>query len=533
MNVLHITDLHLNNFEGDEEFLRKGFYREYIDRLFTSITTETEISQIDCIIISGDFIDKGKIENFEHVISIIDYLCLKFSINKNRVHMSIGNHDYKWKELENIDNEKENILKKNFKDFRNYYISQFEIDDENYSISKIDDNTIFLSLDSTWNSLDGSPGETSVKIIDSLVYDLRNITTQNTTLLIGCHFPIISFSDNFLASEEPDWHKNHVWIKANSLHDRLKRLDVYNIVWFHGDVHAGDARNIDKETFILTSKFGCKPDISEQRRQANLIILDENGIYKITCNYEFPTHNQNPSLGDWKISQKNEIRQFKKVEKTVEIQNENFNSINNEVEEAILRKIKDQELYQFGRFQVDKEYISLGWVDINKLLTDKDLLNRISDKCHELIKSKNLNNIETLFLGVEIIGGILASQLSVRFNVKNSIIPVRTKQDQYSEFEFSHSTSADLSIYKNIVIFIDIISSGKTINDIVNEILLKNEDINIHIISIISNDLENKLITIPKTKSYNSFCTKLKIPVIKSDEMPNEELVKPKLTYGK
>ena len=61
---------------------------------------------------------------------------------------------------------------------------------------------------------------------------------------------------------------------------------------------------------------------------------------------------------------------------------------NEEVEKEILRLVKELGLYKFGRFHVSDEYISLGWVDINKLMSDKELLNRISDKCYELIKSK-------------------------------------------------------------------------------------------------------------------------------------------------
>jgi orotate phosphoribosyltransferase-like protein len=530
MRILHITDLHINDFQGDKEFLRDGFYIEYLDRLHSALTKEREFPQLEGLIVTGDFVDKGKVENYEHVIKILEYLSKKFSIEQNKIFLSIGNHDYQWKKLDVTNKSEEINLKKPFKEFRNHFSKNFAIERENFTIEKIDEQNIYLAIDSTWNSQHGMPGEFSVSEVDDLIKCIRETTDANSNLLIGCHFPIISYNDNFLAGEETGWHENHIWIKGNTLRDRLKRLELKNIIWFHGDVHAGDARSEKNEAFILTSKFGGASESTEQRRQANLIEINDSSISKLTCNYEFPTHSQNQSLGDWEISTKKEIRKFKEAEQDDAVIKELFSPINNEVEKEILRKIKEGNLYKFGRFHVSKEYISLGWVDIGNLLTDKILLNRISDKCFEVIKSKELDSAETLFLGIEMIGGILASQLSIRFNIKNSIIPIRTKSDHYSEFEFSHSSSfEDLEKIKSIVIFIDIISSGNTIKSIVNEIITKNKEINIHVITIISNDIDDKLKNIPNTKSYQSFCTTLKIPIIKYDEMPDEEFVKPNL----
>lgn len=532
MNILHITDFHLNNFDGENEFLRRGFYKEYINRLFQSLNKEVS-TIIHQIIITGDLIDRGKIENFEHINVIVEYIANKFSVHKKNVHFCIGNHDYKYKELNEGDIEAEKSLKVPFRDTVKYFNPKFEVETDYFTINKINDSTIFLSLDSTWNSEGGNPGILSTPEVDKLINSILELTDENSTILIGCHFPIISFSDNFLAFEEDNWHSKHSWIKGSELHDRIKRLHIKNTIWFHGDVHAGDARKIDNEIFVLTSKFGGAIDQTEQRRQANLIILEEDNISKITFSYEFPTHGQSPNLGDWQRSEKRLIRQSVHSDRKVEYAKEELLPLNIEVESEILRKIKDKNLYKFGRFQVNDDYISLGWVEIGKLLTDKELLNRISDKAYELIQSKRFSkSSETLFLGIEIIGGILASQLSVRFNINNSIIPVRTKIDHYSELEMSYSSAFDnIAEIKDLVIFIDIISSGNTINNLVEEILDKNKNINIHVIAIISNDIENKLIKIPNTKSYHTFCTNLKIPTIKNSEMPNEDFVKPNLKH--
>tara|TARA_R110002096_G_scaffold86990_3_gene199786 strand:- start:11108 stop:12715 length:1608 start_codon:yes stop_codon:yes gene_type:complete len=534
INILHITDLHLENFEGDsDEFLRKGFYKEYIDRLYQSLNYKHDSVNIDYLIVTGDFINIGTVENYSSIKQILDYIASKFSVKPENICLSIGNHDYKWKELVKHDLEAEKELKKPFYKLVKEYSSNLQAENMHFFLNPLSENCFFLSLDSSWNSQNGAPGTLSQLEEDQIIEELRESLTLESTLLIGCHFPVLSYDNNFLASEEPNWHENHVWIKASTLRDRIKRIETANTVWFHGDVHASDPKSIENEVFVLTSKFGGKTDQSEQKRNAVIISIDDKNISKIICRYEFPTHCQNASLGDWLCGDKQELRSLNPVAKPVKITTNVLTSYNQEIEKEILRVIRTKELYKFGRFHVSEDYISLGWVEIIKLMNDKTLLSRIADKSYEIIKS-NISDpfLDSLFLGVEIIGGILAAQLSVRFDANNSIVPIRTKSEHYSEYEFSHSSAFDnLASMKNVVIFIDLISSGKTIISLVNEIKEKNSSVNIHVISVISNNVTDRLNSIPNSKSYHTFCSSLKIPIIKHSDMPDEIYVQPNLRY--
>lgn len=532
MNILHITDLHLDNFHDQNEFLREGFYREYIDRLHKGFKKKIDPFKIDYLIVTGDFINRGKTENYQYVEEILRYFADTFSISTSKICVSIGNHDYKWKELDAADAESEKKLREPFNTFKGYFNSNYIKNSDHYFLSKLDNNTYFLSIDSSWRSNNGEPGELSISEEDEIVNLIRNELDNTSTLLIGCHFPIISLDNNFLSVEEDDWHTRHVWIKGATLLDRLKSIQTRNTIWFHGDVHASDQKIIEDQIFVLTSKFGGVPDTSQQNRQAILIQIANQNIQKFTCNYQFPGHNQDQRLGDWRCSDSHKLREISPVKENSSDQHvDELIAFNKEVEKEILRLVKEHELYKFGRFHVSDEYISLGWVQINRLMTDKDLLTRISDKCYEIIHPIVKNDkANSLFIGIEIIGGILASQLSVRFEIKNSIIPIRRKSDHYSEFEFSDSTLYEnISGVKNVFIFIDLISSGETINSLIDDILSKNSKIHIHVISIITNDIKNKVDKIPRAKSYHTFCTALKIPIIRHDEMPSEEYLKPNM----
>src|SRR5262245_53292227 len=92
--LLHLTDWHIDDPGSIGEKLRKGFYRDYINSLYNEMKTQGK-EKINLLICTGDFINKGKIENFDHVKEILDFIVSKFSLNPENVVISIGNHDMK------------------------------------------------------------------------------------------------------------------------------------------------------------------------------------------------------------------------------------------------------------------------------------------------------------------------------------------------------------------------------------------------------------------------------------------------------
>src|SRR5690606_19495779 len=103
---------------------------------------------------------------------------------------------------------------------------------QRYFFKQLDDNVFFLSLDSTLRSKEGNPGEILDSEIDEIIFDvLKKNVTERSTLLIGCHFPIISYENNFLASQEANWHEKHVWIKGAALKERIKNIPTNNTIW--------------------------------------------------------------------------------------------------------------------------------------------------------------------------------------------------------------------------------------------------------------------------------------------------------------
>src|SRR5687767_2104119 len=90
--VLHITDLHIRDPKGTTEYLRAGFYEEYLDGLIVTIRPFID-DRLDSIVVTGDFIDAGKTENFEHATKVINYLAAKLRVTAGQVAICNGNHD--------------------------------------------------------------------------------------------------------------------------------------------------------------------------------------------------------------------------------------------------------------------------------------------------------------------------------------------------------------------------------------------------------------------------------------------------------
>lgn len=530
ISILHITDLHLNDFEGNSELLRRRFFEEYIDKLFIKVKADG-YDKVDYIVLTGDFSDRGKTENFGDVEKIISYLAKTFGVNEANICCTIGNHDYKWKE-EKADFSNSVELRQPFYDFIKKYEGTILKSTHRYFFKQLTDKFFFLSLDSTLKSIDGNPGAIDDSEIDEVIVDvLKKYLDEDSTLLIGCHFPIISYENNFLASQEPNWHEKHVWIKASGLYDRIKNIKIKNTIWFHGDVHASDQKELENATFLLTGRFGGDINkTSEFPRQAIVINIDDEDQRVYTYNYRFSTHLASAHIGEWESSGSKSIRTVQPVSLIKQKPSEDvvghLSIVNDEIEAQIMTTISENELFKFGRFKTSYKHSSLGWINVNKLMNSPALLSRITEKSFSHIDANvTCSSSECLFIGLEVIGGIIASQLSVRTNTKNYIFPIRGNDKFYSSEETNKELLfAHLVNTLEVVIFIDVISSGNTIAEFVQLLISKNQKMKIHVISIISNNMKSMPIKIEGVTSYGTFCNKLKIPLVENDNLPEESI---------
>src|ERR1041385_1551084 len=89
--ILHLTDFHIGDFKDGKEYLSEKCYKRYVDLLVIEI--QKLKGSIDCIVATGDFIQEGKVVNFEHAETILNYLRQKLILTPENIGVCIGNHD--------------------------------------------------------------------------------------------------------------------------------------------------------------------------------------------------------------------------------------------------------------------------------------------------------------------------------------------------------------------------------------------------------------------------------------------------------
>jgi predicted MPP superfamily phosphohydrolase len=535
--VLHLTDFHLHDIEvTSKEHLRKDYYEQYLSPLIEIII---KLGKIDCIIATGDFIDRGKnnFKNYEHAKLILEFISKKLSIKNENIGVCIGNHDLD-KEL---DFKGESVeARKEFSNFAELFSNGKALKkDPRFSLSIVADNTYFLALDATLNrNGKDQPGVLTGPEINSIIEALKEYDNPNNLIIIGSHYPLNYFERTF-PTEIDGFFDQHFWRTGEILKERIQStLRQSPLLWLFGDTHQG-AHNVHKnQLFVMSGRIGTKVlDPSNEgysilNRQAKIIEFGADTSTRVrTIEFKPTGHVDNDQRGDWKLL---EVEPYEYKTDTAEI-------IDDSIQEDLIKIIKHGKLYKFGRFVINNgEDVSLGWISINSLLTDSSaaILPNIVRKARGWLEGKIANSMtKTLLIGVDFWGAIVASQLSVATGMRNFIIGSRGDKKFYSLEEILESCEPELKIdeIRNIVFITDVISSGYTIQTIHKKLLEKYSSKGLNIenyiaIAVISDRKQKKKADLGFLKSFGTFCGNLRIPVVEADMLPDEDIL-PKKKY--
>lgn len=553
-SILHITDLHLNDFNGTDEHLRRRFYREFLDGMMQSISLSK--MTVDIIIVSGDFVDKGKTENLEYISEILAYLSDKLNIAKSNICVCIGNHDFKCKEeAEDGSNSKE--LRVPYEEFADQYNAEVIVSDNRSKLELLDAGVYHLSLDSTLGShkaeLQGKPGDISNEEVDIIVNDvLKENVKEGSLLLISCHYPIEVFPNALAGVSEKNWSENHFWSQAGFLRTRINNIPGVLKIWFLGDTHFPDHLFYEQALFVMTGRFGGTTNAKDVRqvsllnRQSKIIIVKDNSniesIY--TYNFKMVTHQDSAMHGEWEYQKLEEIRTIQsavaegapqaQTTETKIVNSDQIEKISETIEEKIIERIKSKDLYSFGRFKTSNDHTSLGWISISQLLNEQKILSSIVSKSVDRIEDKLSSSAdESAIIGLDFWGAIIGSQVSVRTGVKHFCLATRGYGQYHSTLELKNNLLEDIiPSLKSVVLFIDVISSGGTVNQTLEAIKKKKPDIEFHLISVISNNSELRKEFSQNLSSKGTFCLDLKVPVVNNVDLPDEEILPPNIDFS-
>lgn len=547
--ILHITDFHISDISSTDEKLRIAFYEEFVDGLVKEINDAFKITSVDYIFCTGDFVDRGKVGNFDHAKLVINYLASKLAA-KDKVSVCIGNHDY----IMALDKDSKQIeARAAYYDFeKNFLIGNELTKSDFYQIRKVDDSYVLI-FDSTFGSL-GSNKPSLLKDIqiDNVVSDVSKFVESTKPLFVLSHYPMVTNQRSQQRLEEIGWEDNHLWKSGSKIVERIfnKRHDSLTF-WLFGDGHAPDFASFnDFHHFLMTGMIGgnyVNPTFKDKDGEVKAyhkhtevkLILVNDDITINTISYKSKGNTFDPHTGEWKgaISkiriEENLSVKVKEEDKTPVVKPSDIKTelISDSVQKEIIETIKLRNLYSFNRFSTSEEDVSLGWVSIPKLLENRELFNRCIDKSIVWLKEdkKLILDKNTLLVGLDPWGSIFATQVSVREGVRNYCVATKDGGKHNVHFERIDALCdrlKDFKEVKNIIFFTDVVATGNTIIQLKKRLeqVLPN-DVKWICVSIISDKNQKRVKNFDEFNLVGTLCSDLILPLIKKSELPDESIL--------
>lgn len=583
--VLHITDLHIRDPKGTTEYLRAGFYEEYLDGLIVTIRPFID-DKLDSIVVTGDFIDAGKTENFEHATKVINYLAAKLRVTADQVAICNGNHDLR-REFE---------LKGEFKEARQPFVDfagQFANGKPTQSndqavLLKIGDGLWALMLDATIGSdkCEG-PGTVDTPTADMLLGWIRAIPADHA-LIIGAHYPVHSIMSEAAPFDEdnPIWAKEHLWHSAIILKDRIQVLEQRpQVTWVCGDIHKNFNLSHNEQYFMATGRLGTATGMqdSQVRRHARLIQIVDAETPPISRLFEFELkgHSSQPHLGRWKTvyEEQTNLRTIdyiiapglptgpsgERVEPSVIVETEprdelgesetvadtaadvpaallgeQIELIEASLQDELMRTIREERLYHFNRFDTSKESISLSWVSIGPLLNEGDLLSSTINAMVGWLRRKidfeqDENADSTLLIGLDCWGAVIASQVSVQLGVPNLCVAERGGGEHYVPSEtLAGEVFQLIRKAKNIVLISDVVATGLSFTRIYSKICEGAPEARGYqwlALSIICDDKQQRMADCGFLAAHGTACKDLRMPILPASSLPSDSILPPQISF--
>ena len=556
MNILHISDLHLDEPSSCDEILRTGFYEEYIQELTCKIKNENVDKQVSHIFVSGDVVESAKVKHFSHAKNVLTLLADCLNVPLENVYIVNGNHDVP-RATGCLDDF--NQLTKNFFQDSSSVVSNI------YSFKKHGNNDGVLCLNSIGSSYQtGLPHKLSDSEIDEIVLLIKSHNINN--LFVISHHPPISYSVQAQApfdEGDPQWSAKHIWFEGGNLFRRLsKKVNVKEcLFWFSGDVHRPEYCVIDGGVVLsICGAFNAKKSDTNKPRplphpQARIIQLGELNEVQI-YEYVFSGHNARYFEGAWELrkqraktySNNDETKSDSPVSPVVAVfshslpvavnqkiqESATIGVISEPFEKTIHDIVKNNGLYKFGRFDTNDNISSLAWVSIHGIMQQDNVFDGIIKNFNSKIKSllpDGLSLKQCLLIGVDSWGSIISSRLSISTNIRSCCVAVRCQRGSYDGSEVVNQNLKNIVKGKKFVFVIsDVISTGFSVSKLRQE-LESTTGSQWYSLSVIYDPSQERLECFNGYSGMYYLCGPIKIPIIRKEQLPEHNLLNADISF--
>lgn len=216
--ILHLTDFHIHDPDlvGGTEHLRKAFYDEYLLGLCS------QVQRPDVIVVTGDFVNKGRVRNFGHAAAVIKHAAEHFGLTLRNVAVCPGNHDLD-RDLERASEYE--AARRGYHSFSSTFANGDPIERTDRAVlcaptERIRCLMIDCMLGATGDEVPG-PGPLSDAERDEIMHWVKQIRSPQELLVVGTHYSPEEPANNPAPDEEPNWHSRHIWSAGKALKGRI------------------------------------------------------------------------------------------------------------------------------------------------------------------------------------------------------------------------------------------------------------------------------------------------------------------------
>ena len=506
--ILHISDFHVSldkKYDGEVKLHDSELSATeendssllYVERFIEFVKTQVSDKTI-FLLITGDLTDWGEQIEFEYAEKYLKKIIDALGISKTNILLIPGDHDLNRRAIENQlatnpDSTLEVINDAKFSNFKKFYESFLGRDFNPNSIildNLIIDNRIqLLGINSSYK-IDLKQKEGSISI-EKFEEEIKNYHMNGELKTIFCcHHNLVSSHEN---------KKSGQWEISNRAR-LLSKLQEYSINFvFSGNEHTsslekyGQGEIIISDSGPLTSK---KYDSAFKIYEINLkedIILT-NKIYGLVKPGAF----ENPYYWEQRknshCKQDEAIKVFIKntpnitgditeipseinldsntnlIEQSVEYPLNEINTYYNPLYTDVLyNKVKELNIFHTGHFHWSETSRAHNWIDISKLIENKENLNFLKNAVIDVLETKiQAENID-LIIGLGYEGNILATKAAIKYNRPYSFLPYSYRHHEH------HPTETELNFdnlsksFKKVLIITDVVNDGRTIRKLIKK----------------------------------------------------------------
>lgn len=482
----------------------------FVDLMSDSINTKFQ-GYTFYLIISGDLTNKAGIDEFQELRRVLERLISKLSISKDKILLIPGDHDvsrYDCNVAYRNSGSGAGVFAYDFQreklaQFSSFYSSFFDGIAKNFDAEKVivdqlqidESKILFLGLNSNFRiGTSGGLGYIPYDKLDAELEVIDEAFSEYSKIIVVHH----NFEAFYKVADSAQW-------DPTNCTDVKRILEKHKIkVYIYGNEHTPSSKIINSIANLSIGSLSFK-----QETPLSFNVLAHEDPHSLQ-NYHFVTIGHNvkgiEDFGQWNSeAQVGEVKSVDLVKPLIEEALKKVTELpepksvilpseavtvtedsNDETTEPLivnppnyipfskedkdhlklLALIKEKNLFHSGHFHWSETSRAHNWIDVPKILFDRQNLLDAKKFILNIIKVNDLQFDFIIGLGIE--GNMLSTRTAIIHNKPQTFLPYSYRYDDHSEYEKKLNYSND-GEYKTILIITDVVHDGRTIRKLIHK----------------------------------------------------------------